>query len=193
MMCFVLGKDQKGRDAGQAEGPILTMRQGSPRDVGGKGERRKIPQVRQGAVSTQKTLFLHKIGDRNCDNPILLGAKSCGARQRALGMLWGWEQQRRGDFGVSRWLFVPQRGEQTCCLLLGTSVLLGASFRGQWLRAAVSVSLNRRNSRTRDGCKLERKFHENRASHKDKTSKSHFLLSEKFTFFSAPKNKANKF
>lgn len=65
MMCFVLGKDQKRRDAGQAEGPILTMRQGSPQYVGGKGERRKIPQVRQGAVSTQKTLFLHKIGDRN--------------------------------------------------------------------------------------------------------------------------------
>lgn len=94
---------------------------------------------------------------------------------------------------MSWWLFVPRRGEQTCCLLLGTSVLLGASLRGQWLRAAVRVSLNRRNLRTRDGCKLERKFHENRASRKDKTSKSYFLLSENFTFFSAPKNKANKF
>lgn len=191
-MCFVLGKDQRGRDAGQAEGPILTMRQGSPQYVGGKGERRKIPQLRRGSQHAENPLLAQNRG-QECDNPILLGAKSCGARQRALGMLWGWEQQRRGDFGVSRWLFVPRRGEQTCCLLLGTSVLLGASFRGQWLRAAVSVSLNRRNSRTSDGCKLERKFHENRASHKDKTSKSHFLLSEKFTFFSAPKNKANKF
>lgn len=192
MMCFVLGKDQRGRDAGQAEGPILTMRQGSPQYVGGKGERRKIPQLRRGSQHAENPLLAQNRG-QECDNPILLGAKSCGARQRVLGMLWGWEQQRRGDFGVFWWLFVPRRGEQTCCLLLGTSVLLGASFRGQWLRAAVSVSLNRRNSRTSDGCKLERKFHENRASHKDKTSKSHFLLSEKFTFFSAPKNKANKF
>lgn len=93
---------------------------------------------------------------------------------------------------------VPARteGEQTCHLLFHTSSLLSISSEGSWLRAAFSITLNRRSSRLRMAVKWKTSSPKLGQAMKTKQATRFFFSWSSSHFFrkkKEKKSKANKF